>query len=191
MKANPTLSSSYTETSSWLRVSPRASDLSSSSRAFPHGFSIVPERGGEGELEADDHFPTQRNDERKTVLVVEDDARLREIEAFTLSNLGYNVLQAGDMEQGMKFAASTTEIHLLITDYSMPGGNGMELARSFRSLHPGTPVLLVSSLLRAVFGRVHGFDRFETLPKPFTFDELVDKVNGLISEKTLPDPLEL
>jgi DNA-binding response OmpR family regulator len=124
------------------------------------------------------------NDIAETLLVVEDDEAIRNLEVQILSQLGHQVLQAAGPREAMRLAAATPTIHLLLTDFAMPEANGLELARRFRAVHPQTPVLMVSGSLEAINGRVDYLDRFEVLAKPFMPEDLVRMVQALLSNST-------
>jgi DNA-binding response OmpR family regulator len=115
-----------------------------------------------------------------TVLVVDDDPMIREMEAELLSQEGYQVLQAERPSEALWFAR-TISVNLLVTDFAMPEINGLELIRRFRSEHPETPVLMVSGSLPAHLDRTGDFEQFEVLEKPFVFVELLNKVRAMLS----------
>jgi len=116
----------------------------------------------------------------KTVLVVDDDAMIRELETEVLRLQGYTVLQAENAAEALRVAGETATIHLLITDLVMPEVDGLELTRQFREVHPKTPVLMVSGSLPLIQDRADDLDCFDFLPKPFRFDELLTKVRVLL-----------
>jgi len=124
------------------------------------------------------------NDETATLLVVDDEEEIRRLVARSLRQIGYRVLEAEGPAEAMRLAAATPTIHLLLTDFWMPGGNGLELARQFRTLHPETPVLMVSGSLDAIGSHAEPFDRFSVLAKPFTPTDLVHRVRMLLSGAT-------
>ena len=125
-----------------------------------------------------DHHPKE---EIKTVLVVEDDEAVRRLEVRILSQLGHKVLEAEGPARAMELAADLPACHLLLTDFSMPTANGLELARQFRAVHPETPVLMVSGSLAALENEDFSLDRFAVLAKPFTSEDLVQRVCTLLS----------
>jgi len=123
-------------------------------------------------------------DEAAIVLVVDGDKAIRGLEVRALSHLGYKVLEAEGPVKAMRLAVATPAIHLLLTDFWMPEGTGLELARRFRTLHPKTPVLLVSGSLQAIDSLAAHRDRFGVLAKPFTPTDLVHRVRMLLSGAT-------
>jgi DNA-binding response OmpR family regulator len=116
----------------------------------------------------------------RTLLVVDDDPMLRDVETQLLRLQGYTVLEAENAAKALRLAREAAAIHLLITDFSMPKVDGLELTRRFRTVHPKTPVLMVSGSLPLIQHRADDLDRFETLEKPFEFKELLHKVRTLL-----------
>jgi two-component system, cell cycle sensor histidine kinase and response regulator CckA len=116
-----------------------------------------------------------------TVLVVDDDAMVRDVETEILRLQGYTVLEAESAAEALRLAASTATIHLLITDLMVPEVDGLELTRQFRAVHPKTPVLMVSGSLPVLRARsAPDMDCFDFLAKPFQFNELLYKVRALL-----------
>lgn len=86
----------------------------------------------------------------ETVLVVEDDARVRRTSVLRLIELGYEVLQADSGQAALDILADGQQIDLLFTDIVMPGGmNGRDLAAKARRLVPGLKVLFTSGFADA------------------------------------------
>ena len=69
---------------------------------------------------------------------------------------------------------------ILITDYSMPEVDGLELTRRVRALYPTIPVLMVSGSMPPMERKADEAGRFAFLTKPFHFDELLHKVRSLL-----------
>jgi CheY-like chemotaxis protein len=118
--------------------------------------------------------------EPQTVLVVDDDPVIRNLEAQILSGRGYRVLEADNAMAALQLADSNAIIHLLLTDLSMPEIDGIELTRQFRAAHPRTPVLVVSGSTALLQDRFENLAHFDVLGKPFAFEELIDKVETLL-----------
>ena len=76
----------------------------------------------------------------ESVLVVEDDAALREALIHTLHAAGIAALAAGDAEEALQ-KMQTEDIALVISDVHMPGPNGYELLTSIKQLRPDLPQL--------------------------------------------------
>jgi DNA-binding response OmpR family regulator len=125
----------------------------------------------------------------KTVLVVDDEPMVRELETQVLRVEGYKVLAAECAAEALRLAGETRTIHLLITDLAIPDLDGLELTRRFRALHPAAPVLMVSGSLPLVHARSEpDLKRFHFLAKPFQFNELIHKVRALL-DTTAPLPI--
>ncbi len=105
---------------------------------------------------------------------------VRDFETQILRLQGYTVLEARGAAEALHVAASTGTIHLLVTDFSMPEVDGLELSRRFRAVHPKTPVLMVSGSLPLLRDGTQTLDRLEFLAKPFAFNELLRKVRTLL-----------
>jgi hypothetical protein len=124
--------------------------------------------------------PARISEPTETLLVVDDDPMLRDVETQILRLQGYTVLPAEGAAAALRLAREAAAIHLLITDFSMPEVNGLELTRRFRAVHPKTPVLMVTGSLPLVQHKAADLDRFEVLEKPFQFKELLHKVRTLL-----------
>jgi DNA-binding NtrC family response regulator len=124
-----------------------------------------------------------------TLLVVDDDPMVRNMETEILRLEGYAVLEAEGAAEALRLAAATSLIHLLITDLVMPEVDGLELTRRFRAVHPKTPVLMVSGSLPLLrIKNEQDLERFDFLAKPFRFDELLHKVRTLL-DSAAPLPI--
>jgi PAS domain S-box-containing protein len=118
-----------------------------------------------------------------TVLLVEDDPRIRDFLAETLNDLGFRVILAETGPAGLEaFRAAGADVDLLIADVGLPGGlNGRQLADACRVDMPALPVLLITG---------YAGDALEAalppgtwlLTKPFTLAALVDRLNTMLSE---------
>ena len=81
----------------------------------------------------------------ETILLVEDEASVRDLVSEILGANGYTVLAAADAGEAEHTARSHRgPIHLLLTDVGMPGTSGRALAEDLRRLRPALPVLLMS-----------------------------------------------
>jgi two-component system cell cycle sensor histidine kinase/response regulator CckA len=116
-----------------------------------------------------------------TVLVVDDEEAVRHLASRMLTFTGYQALEASHGRE----AIATIEqhagaIHLVLTDIKMPGMSGRELGRHVEQRWPGKPILYMSGFASEVFqgGLLEAGAPF--LSKPFTQDDLTQKVRSLL-----------
>lgn len=104
------------------------------------------------------------------ILYVEDNAHLRETIGLLLEAPGREILLCGDAESAL-VACAAQRFDLLITDVSLPGMSGTELARQVLAREAGCWVVLCSG-----YEFRHGLatigPRVRSLPKPFEIEEL-------------------
>ncbi|MBP1179348.1 CHASE3 domain-containing protein [Methylobacterium sp. PvR107] len=114
-----------------------------------------------------------------TVLVVEDEAAVREIACAILTDLGYRVLEAADGDEALQvFETSARSIDLLLTDVILPGKmKGRDLSERFQALRPEIQVLFMSGYTENSIvhhGRLD--DGVHLISKPFKREQLARKV---------------
>ncbi len=122
---------------------------------------------------------------KPTVLVVEDEEKLRRVVELQLKTAGYEVEQAGTAEAALKLA---DRADVIITDLRLPGLSGLELLQNLRSQDQRTPVIVMTafgSIETAVEAMKAGAVDF--LPKPFSLDHLMTVVNKAVEVRTLRD----
>ena len=113
-----------------------------------------------------------------TVLLVEDEALVREMIAEELREAGLNVIEAGDGDLALKLIAAHDDIDLLLTDIKLPGStDGWEVARQARRRFASIPVVYASG---------HATSRSAEVPnavffnKPYRPSAVVQLINGLL-----------
>ena len=108
-----------------------------------------------------------------SLLVVEDEPRIREFIRVVLIGAGHEVLAVAGPHEALTVLGRRPRIHLLLTDVIMPDITGYELAIQARALLPGLRVVFTSGFARdpARHPPADGF-----LPKPFTADLLNETV---------------
>jgi DNA-binding response OmpR family regulator len=114
-----------------------------------------------------------------TVLLVDDDARLREIVGMALEADGYRVRTAGSAEEALE-SLGRDDPALMILDVMLPGKDGFELCREIRTTSP-IPILMLTAktdTVDIVVGLESGADDYVT--KPFVTKELVARIRALL-----------
>jgi signal transduction histidine kinase/ActR/RegA family two-component response regulator len=118
----------------------------------------------------------------RTVLIVDDEADIRMGCVEVLKEAGYTVIEANDGISGLDVLNSDIRIDLLISDIGMPGLNGKEMVDRARLKRPSLPVLYMTGYAeKSVFGNGHVDEGAQLLSKPFAIDDLVLKVNAMIT----------
>ena len=113
----------------------------------------------------------------QNILVVDDEAIARRFMERALVPEGYRVMVANDGEQALDLLRTTRrKIALVITDLVMPGMGGHAFALEVSRLPSPPPVLYISAYESPQGGMAKRF-----LQKPFTPEELVAAVRGLIA----------
>ena len=113
-----------------------------------------------------------------TLLVVDDDALITLNAVDQLTEQGHVALEAFSAQEALAILEQRNDIDALITDYSMPGMTGLELAEAARALHPNLPILLVTGYAELPDGIEHSFMQLE---KPYGEDDLARRVMGLLA----------
>ena len=114
----------------------------------------------------------------ETVLLVEDEAAVRDVTRAQLELLGYRVLACANAAEALVVAAGHVEpLHLLLTDVVMPGMNGRELAARLEERRSGLRVLFTSGYGEEVIAR-HGVlaPSVLLLQKPYSLARLASRV---------------
>jgi DNA-binding NtrC family response regulator len=79
-----------------------------------------------------------------TILIIEDEAKMRRLLELNLGEDGFKTLSAGDAETGLKLLASEP-VHLVLTDLKLPGMNGLELLQSAKQQYPALPIVVMTA----------------------------------------------
>jgi len=118
--------------------------------------------------------------DRKRVLVIDDDLPLRGMLAAALRQHGFQVLLAGDGEEGQR-ALNIHNPDVILLDLAMPKVNGWDfLQRLQETGHIGrVPIIVVSAHLRVEPQAILQMGVSAILPKPFNLPELIDLIEHL------------
>ena len=119
---------------------------------------------------------------RETILVVEDDERVRQLTITRLRLIGYQVVEASNGAIALDILSRGEPIDLVFTDLVMPGGlSGWDVATKAREVRPGIKVLLTSGYAADL---VHGDDllreRLKVLRKPYQQADLVAALDEVL-----------
>jgi two-component system response regulator FlrC len=123
------------------------------------------------------------------VLVVEDDAALREALLDTLRAAGLSALAAADAAGALQLLSSE-DIGLVISDVHMPGANGYELLSSIKRMRPYLPVVLMTAfgtVTQAVAAMREGATDY--IVKPFDAQALIDMAQRQLAARVAPNEL--
>ncbi len=125
----------------------------------------------------------------KTVVLVDDEDLVRRLVSRVLEGEGYRVIPFTTAEDGLAVLSNGERVDLLLTDVTLPGMNGVELAR--RALEQRRDLKLIcmsgsgeEDLVTDLLVRAAGATAF--LSKPFSTGELVETVNRILD--TAPGP---
>ncbi|OLP52707.1 hypothetical protein BJF92_14995 [Rhizobium rhizosphaerae] len=111
-----------------------------------------------------------------TILAVDDDALVLMNTEAILEDLGHHVLVAHRGREALDILARTPEIDLLVTDQSMPGMTGLELASAARAARPDLPILIATG-----YGDLPALmPSMARLGKPFLQADLARAIAGLL-----------
>jgi DNA-binding NtrC family response regulator len=126
----------------------------------------------------------------ETILLVEDDAAVRELVRAMLAARGYSVLAPEHPREVESICEGHAgRIHLLLTDLILPGASGREIAKHVRSLRPELKVLFMSGYTDDAIIQRHGIEpSFAFLPKPFSSATLAAKVREVLDGDVLGLP---
>ena len=114
------------------------------------------------------------------ILLVEDDALIRMATVTALWHRGHRVFEAANANEAIGILHGPEAIDLLFSDMVMPPGmSGAELAREAERLRPGIPVLLTSGVAGQAVAGGAGMDPYQLIPKPYTLDDLLQRIEGL------------
>lgn len=122
-----------------------------------------------------------------TVLVIDDEAPVRNYLRFLLERDGHRVMEACDGEEALMLLRNTG-VDLLITDLVMPVKEGVETIRTVREEYPAVPIIAISG---AQYGEtylkvVKGLGARACLPKPLERKAVRETVAAVLRDRPLP-----
>jgi len=112
-----------------------------------------------------------------TILIVDDEADIRDVLALVLRDAGYRVLAAADGEAAIGLARENA-VQLALVDLKMPGIDGHETLLRLKAIHPALPVVIATGCASTdVEMRSLDQGAFDCLWKPFDLQELLKLVS--------------
>ena len=124
-------------------------------------------------------------EEKKCILIVEDERAIVEILKFNLKREGYDTLEALDGEAGLELAR-TEDPDLILLDVMLPKMNGFDICKNLREAGSTVPIIMLTAREEEtdkVFGLEAGADDYMT--KPFSMRELMARVRANIRRRSL------
>lgn len=123
-----------------------------------------------------------------TILLVDDEAALRQVLAEVLRSAGHTVFEAGDAATALAKLRHIDHVDLLVTDVGLPGGvNGRQLAETIRGESAATRILLITGYAESsVLDKESLAPDMGLLNKPFALKDFTARVAGIVA--SLPDP---
>jgi len=119
-----------------------------------------------------------------TVLVVDDDRRVREIAVMTLEAEGYTVLEANNARTALQMISGNPDINLVFSDVIMPGAmSGVDLVKEILRLRPGLKVILVTGYRDKASALKEGLAYSSSVGlviKPYDVDAVAELVRRMI-----------
>jgi CheY-like chemotaxis protein len=120
----------------------------------------------------------------ETILLADDEPKLRRLIARTLRQHGYRIIEAENGSDAVsQFEQNSDDIELAILDVTMPVLDGVAALERMRTIRPGLPAVLMSGLLdidEAVLASAHTI----FLSKPYDLDQVSEDVRKLLDEST-------
>jgi CheY-like chemotaxis protein len=121
------------------------------------------------------------------ILVVDDEAVIRDVTQKTLEAAGYQVVTAEDGAQAIsRYAQHRDRVALVLTDMMMPVMDGPALARALRRLDPGVRIVTASGLAPASRTAAGETDLAHSLAKPYSANVLLKTVRAVLDAGSGP-----
>jgi CheY-like chemotaxis protein len=121
----------------------------------------------------------------ETVLVIDDEALVRNLSKAALEKAGYHVIVAAAGVPGLEGMRDHPEIALVLLDMSMPEMSGRQVLEGLQTINPETPVVICSGYSEdEVYRQFSGLDMAGVLQKPFTASALVAQVRTVLDQST-------
>lgn len=121
-----------------------------------------------------------------SILLVDDDVRLRDLLTKFLSQQGFRLDGVGD-SKGMQMRTAQHSYQLYILDVNLPGESGLEICKRLRQSNDTTPIIMLTARSEEL-DRIHGLElgADDYLPKPFNTRELLARIKAILRRTASP-----
>jgi two-component system, response regulator PdtaR len=117
-------------------------------------------------------------EERTSILVVEDEILVRYVICDYLRDCGFHVIEAGTADEALEYLRSHNDVGLVFSDVRMPGSlDGIGLSQQVRLLYPHIPVILTSGHLLP--GEIDGTP---LMTKPYVLGDVAQKIRAILDD---------
>ncbi|UVD59136.1 response regulator [Rhizobium sp. Pop5] len=134
---------------------------------------------------AETGLPVPQAASRLKILLVDDDALIAMSSVDMLEDLGHQVAEANSGLQALELIRSGQHFDMMITDYSMPGMTGAQLAQAVRAIHPALPIVLATGYADLPAGADIDLPR---LGKPYNQAQLAKEITKVMAGERAPIP---
>lgn len=116
------------------------------------------------------------------ILVIDDERGIRDLLCFALGDVGYSVETAQNGEEGIRKSAAC-EFNVVITDFKMPGMDGLAVIREIKQICPKTEVILVTGYsmddtpVQSMSAGAFGF-----MKKPYNINDIISAVSEAVEK---------
>ncbi len=127
-----------------------------------------------------DYHTEKGGTEMKKILIIEDEANIRELLSYNLTSNGYQTLEAEDGIKGFEMSIREKP-DLILLDLMLPGKNGLDICRELRGRGVKTPIIMLTAKnedIDKVMGLEFGADDYMT--KPFSVHELMARIKAVL-----------
>ena len=121
--------------------------------------------------------------DKRTVLIVDDEEVVLDVEGLMLKKMGFNILKANNSAKACRlYKNKKDDIDLVILDMIMPGDNGAVTYKKLKTINPGIRVLISSGFWKDLNVKAILSDgKNSFIQKPFKFAELNKKIDSILS----------
>ena len=121
--------------------------------------------------------------QRLKILLVDDDALIAMSSVDMIEDLGHEVVEANSGSEALERIRSGEHFDMMITDYSMPGMTGAQLAQATRDIYPALPIVLATGYADLPAGTDIDLPR---LGKPYNQAQLAREISKAVANETGP-----